>query len=396
MVIFVTGVWNGRSHHKCLEKDVRGVITWYLAAAMYVVIVLRKFVIQVIKMPKLSVLPGIGADTEKTLARKGIEDVSDLLVVSPARLGEMTGMNNDDIDKLFRKAREYLEKQGTIGVKLINGLEAAKQDESRLQIPTGSNAMDKLFGGGIEIGETTEIFGEFGCGKTQFCHTMCVMTQKHFPGSKCMWLDSEKTFIADRIKTIARANNLDPDDCLENIIVARAHNSNDQVVILEEIQRYLRDDDSVKLIVIDSATGLFRSDYSGRGNLSERQRIMGEFLNLASKIASYYNTAMLWTNQVMISPGIMYGDPVLAVGGTRLAHMSTHRVYFKKAGKKRIGKMVDSPRYPQTEVTFGLHENGIVDPELLEDEEKAKKASIAKEKREAKKQLKKGIMENQL
>lgn len=334
---------------------------------------------------KLSKLAGIGADTEKSLANHGVTDISQLLVYSPAKIGEMLGMDNPSVDKIFRKAREYLEKEGVIGKKLITGLESEALQKKRLQIPTGSNAMDKLFGGGIEVGETTEIYGEFGCGKTQFCHMMAVMTQKHFPDSKVIYMDSENTFITDRIRDISLANEMDPDKCLENIIHAKAYNSSDQQLILEEIIGYLQEHNDVKLIVIDSATGLFRSEYGGRGTLSERQRIMGDFLTLASKTADHYQTAMIFTNQVMISPGIFYGDPVLAVGGTKLAHLSTHRVYFKKSGKKRVGKMIDSPRYAQTEVTFGLHKNGIVDPEFLEQLEKEEKSKVAKDKRESKK-----------
>lgn len=337
-------------------------------------------------MVKLSKLAGIGADTEKSLAKHGVVDISQLLVYSPAKIGEMCGMDNPSVDKLFRKAREYLEKENIIGKKLISGLESEKQQKERIQIPTGSHAMDKLFGGGIEIGETTEIYGEFGCGKTQFCHTMAVMTQKKFPDKQVIWMDSENTFITQRIRDIAEANEMDGTKCLENIIHAKAYNSSDQQLIFEEIIKYLQENpDSVKLIVIDSATGLFRSEYGGRGMLSERQRIMGDFLTLASKTADHYQTAMIFTNQVMISPSVFYGDPVLAVGGTKLAHLSTHRVYFKKSGKKRVGKMVDSPRYAQTEVSFGLHKNGIVDPEFLEQLEKEEKSRIAKEKREAKK-----------
>jgi len=339
-------------------------------------------------MAKLSALPEIGGETEKTLAKKGITDISQLLVYSPAKVGEMCDMDNPSVDKLFRKARAYLEKEGIIGKKLITGLQSEKLQKTRLQIPTGCEATDKLFGGGIEVGETTEVYGEFGCGKTQFCHMMAVMTLKKFPDSKVIWLDSENTFITDRIRDIAEAQDMDPDKCLENIIHAKAYNSSDQMLILEEIITFLQNDDSVKLIVIDSATGLFRSEYGGRGMLSERQRIMGDFLTLASKTADHYQTAMIFTNQVMISPTVFYGDPVLAVGGTKLAHLSTHRVYFKKSGKKRIGKMVDSPRYAQTEVTFGLHKNGIVDPEVLETEEKERKAKIAKDKRESKKNAK--------
>jgi len=345
-------------------------------------------------MTSLSKLAGIGGDTEKALAKSGVTDISQLLVYSPAKIGEMCGMDNPSVDKLFRKAREFLEKEGTIGKKLITGLESEALQKVRLQIPTGTNALDKLFGGGIEVGETTEVYGEFGCGKTQFAHHMAVMTQKKFPDSKVIYMDSENTFITDRIRDIAEAQDMDPDKCLENIIHAKAYNSSDQMLILEEIINYLQENlDTVKLIVIDSATGLFRSEYGGRGMLSERQRIMGDFLTLASKTADHYQTAMIFTNQVMISPTVFYGDPVLAVGGTKLAHLSTHRVYFKKSGKKRVGKMVDSPRYAQTEVTFGLHKNGIVDPELLENEEKERKAEIAKAKREDKKKAKQTTIE---
>lgn len=336
---------------------------------------------------KLSSLPGVGADTEKKLEKHGIIDVGQLLVYSPAKLGELLGTDLDSIDKLFRKAREKLEKDGIITKKLMTGLEIEKIQKERIQVPTGSDALDKLFGGGIEIGETTEVYGEFGCGKTQFSHTMVVMTLKKFPDAKVVWLDTENTFIVDRIITIAKAKDMDPVDCLERIIVAKAYTSSDQMLILEEIERTLQNTD-VKLIVIDSATGLFRSEYNGRAYLSERQRLLGDFLTFASKIADHYQTAMIWTNQVMISPGIFYGDPVLAVGGTKLAHLSTHRIYFKKSGKKRVGKMVDSPRYAQTEVTFGLHDTGIVDPEVLEEEEKKKKSELAKAKRQSKKEEK--------
>lgn len=46
-----------------------------------------------------------------------------------------------------------------------------------IQIKTGSDALDRLLGGGIETGSITEIFGEFRTGKSQLCHQLAVMCQ---------------------------------------------------------------------------------------------------------------------------------------------------------------------------------------------------------------------------
>lgn len=337
---------------------------------------------------RLSSLSGIGDGTEKKLAEKGIIDVSQLMLYSPAKVGEMLGITNDDVHKLFKKARDALVKESIIGKMFQSGLEKSESDDKREQIALGSKALDKLFGGGIEVGETTEVYGEYGCGKSQLCHlVVCRMmlpkekgglATEQNPNPKAIWIDTENTFIAARITTISESLGLDPKKVLGNIIVANALNSVDQQLILEEVSTLLVDDKTVRMIVIDSAMGLFRGDYTGRDNLSERQKFLGRFLDLASKIASFYGLAMIWTNQVMISPGVFYGDPVQAIGGTVMAHKSTHRVYFKKSGIKRVGKMVDSPRYAQTEVTFGLNESGLVDPEIIDEEVKVKKAEKAK------------------
>ena len=69
------------------------------------------------------------------------------------------------------------------------------------------------------------------------------------------------------------------------------------------------------------------------------------------------------TNQVMSSPDQFFGDPTKPIGGNVVAHTSTYRIYFKKSGKKRIARMVDSPHHPEQEVIFGLGEEGVIDPE---------------------------------
>lgn len=349
---------------------------------------------------EITKLKGIGEATAKKLAKGGITTVEQLFVVPPPKVAEMLGVDNDTAISLFKKAREKFNDTPTF----ISGIEADKEDDDIEQISTGTRSLDKLFTGGLECGATTEIYGEFGCGKTQFCHTMCVRVQlpkekgglsdwaegstMEFKGNKiakAVWIDTEGTFEPKRIRDIAKHLTMDDDKVLENIIVAKAYNSAEQYMVLHEVEHLLEDDKSIKLIVIDSAIGLFRQDYSGRAMLSERQKYLDEFLTLASNMANFHKVAIIWTNQVMINPGIFYGDPVTAVGGTVLAHKSTYRVYFKKSGIFRIAKMIDSPKHAQTEVTFGLSIAGVVDKEVAEElhkEQLKKKAAEKKKSRE--------------
>jgi DNA repair protein RadA len=326
-------------------------------------------------------LKGIGDGTAKKFEKNGITTVEQLFVIPPPKVAEMLGIDNDSAVELFKKARSVYDDSPVFQ----SGLEAKDEDDELEKISTGTKALDKLFTGGIETSATTEIYGEFGCGKTQFCHTMAVRVQlpkeKGGLDGKCVWIDSEGTFEPTRIESISKSLKLDEKEALGNIIRAKAYNSADQYLILQELEKLLVEDDKIKLIVIDSATGLFRQDFSGRAMLSERQKYLDEFLTMASNMANFHNIAIIWTNQVMINPGVFYGDPVTAIGGTVLAHKSTYRVYFKKSGAYRMGKMVDSPKHGQIEVMFGLSEDGVVDQEIAEELEKKRKADKAKAKK---------------
>lgn len=336
---------------------------------------------------EITKLKGLGSKTAEKFAKHKITKVEQLFVIPPPKVAEMLGIDNDSARELFKKARDIYYKDED---RFITGLQADDLDDNIEQISTGTKALDKFFTGGIECGATTEIFGEFGCGKTQFCHTMCVRVQIPVDhgglGGKALFLGSEGTFEPKRIRSIAKSLDMNEEEALQNIIAVEAHNSADQYYLLQDIEEKLVEDKSIKLIIIDSATGLFRQDYSGRGMLSERQKYMDEFLTLASNMANFHKVAIIWTNQVMVNPGVFYGDPITAIGGTVLAHKSTYRVYFKKSGAYRMAKMIDSPKHAQTEVMFGLSESGVVDYEEAERLEKERKKAKADAKKAEKKE----------
>lgn len=123
--------------------------------------------------------------------------------------------------------------------------------------------------------------------------------------------------------------------------------------------------DQFALLVIDSIMAPFRVDYSGRGELSERQQVLGKMLNKIQKISEQFNICVFMSNQVMADPGASMAyaaDPKKPIGGNILAHASTTRLYLRKGkGEQRVCKIFDSPCIPEGECIFQISEGGIID-----------------------------------
>eukprot|EP00803_Ostreobium_quekettii_P001553 evm.model.scf_55.1 EVM.evm.TU.scf_55.1 scf_55:3576-7547(-) len=219
-----------------------------------------------------------------------------------------------------------------------------------VKITSGCQALDEILGGGFESKCITEIFGEYRTGKSQICMTLCVTTQmpQEMGGGagKVAFVDSEGTFRAERIRPIAERFNLDADAVLENIVVARAYTHEHQADLLVSIAAKMAEE-PFKLLVVDSMTANLRVDFSGRGELAERQQRLAQMMSRVRKISEEFNVAVVVTNQVMSDPsgGAMFvSDPKKPVGGHVMAHASTCRLSLRKGkAEQRICKIVDSP-----------------------------------------------------
>ncbi|WP_456421510.1 DNA repair and recombination protein RadA, partial [Thermococcus sp.] len=205
---------------------------------------------------------------------------------------------------------------------------------------------------------------------TQLAHTLAVMVQKPPEegglGGSVIWIDTENTFRPERIKQIAEARGLDPEEALKNIYVARAFNSNHQMLLVEKAEEIIKErastDRPVKLLVVDSLMAHFRSEYVGRGTLAERQQKLAKHLSDLHRLADLYDIAVFVTNQVQAKPDAFFGDPTRPVGGHILAHSATLRIYLRK-GKagKRVARLIDSPHLPEGEAVFRITERGVED-----------------------------------
>ncbi len=305
-------------------------------------------------------LPGVGAATAEKLELAGYNDLMSIAVSSPGEMIDVAGVTEATAKRIIGVARSKLDMGFESGEDLL------KKREQVTKITTGSKALDGMFGGGIETGAVTEVYGAYGSGKTSIAHQLAVSVQlsKDKGGAEGMavWIDSEGTLRPEFIKNIAVAKGLEPENALKNFKGARAFNSDHQMLLSEKIEDLIKDGLPIKLIIIDSLMSHFRSEFSGRGQLADRQQKLNKHLHNLLKMANTYNLAVYITNQVMAKPDTFFGDPTEAIGGHILHHASTYRVYLRR-GKKgtRVAKLVDAPAMPENEAIFQVTNEGISD-----------------------------------
>jgi len=312
---------------------------------------------------QLTDLPGIGPAVSAKLESAGIYDLMSLAVMSPTVLGDVAGVSPAVARKAIQAARKMLD------LGFTDGIEYAKKRSNVIYITTGSKNFDKLLGGkGVESRAVTEAFGAYGSGKTQLGSTLAVNAQlpldKGGVNGKCVFIDTEGTFRPARIKQIAESLGANPEKVLKNIFVARAFNSDHQILLLEKVSEMIKNGEPIRIVIIDSLTAHFRAEFAGRGQLADRQQKLNRYLHSLMRLAEQHNLAIYVTNQVMANPAQMFGDPTTPIGGNILGHASTYRIYLRR-GKKgsRVAKLIDSPNLPDNETIFFVTDAGVVDEE---------------------------------
>lgn len=312
-----------------------------------------------LKMEKLTMrdLPGVGAATAEKLESAGFRNLMAIAVSTIGELIEVTGVSEAVARKMVNAARDSMK------MDFETGIEVMRKRESITKISTGSAVFNSLMGGGFETGAITECFGEFGSGKTQIGHMLAVNMLKAEPEAVVVYIDTENTFRPERILQLAKRGDLDSDEVLSKIMVARAYNSDHQMLLTEKIGSLITEQSkNVRLVIIDSLTSHFRAEYIGRGTLAERQQKLNRHMHELSKLAGTYNLCVYVTNQVMAKPDQFFGDPTVSIGGHIVAHASTYRIYLRK-GKKgtRVAKLIDAPALPDGEAVFEVLETGLRD-----------------------------------
>lgn len=305
-------------------------------------------------------LPGVGEATAEKLREAGYTTVESLAVATVAELREAAEVGEVQAKKIIAAARKAAE----IGT-FLTADKVLERRKTVGWITTSSKQLDALIGGGVETRAVTEVFGEFGSGKSQLGHQLCVNVQlpreKGGLDGRAVYIDTENTFRPERILSMAAGAELDPEGVLRNILVARSYNTDQQLLIAEKAEELI-EKERVRLMVIDSLTSHFRAEFVGRGTLADRQQKLARHLLVLHRIADLKDIAVFVTNQVQARPDLFFGDPTRPIGGHILGHSATTRIYLRKSkGGRRIARVVDSPNLPEGESIFMITESGIRD-----------------------------------
>ena len=337
-------------------------------------------------------LPGVGPATAEKLNDNGFDDYQGIAVASPGELSNTADIGESTAADIINAAREAADIGG-----FESGAAVLERREQIGKLTWGVEEVDELLGGGVETQSITEVYGEFGSGKSQVTHQLSVNVQLPHEhgglGGSAIFVDSEDTFRPERIDDMVRGlddetieatmvthdvadeETADAGDeemvtelveaILDKIHVAKAFNSNHQILLAEKAQEIASDSQDeefpVRLLCVDSLTAHFRAEYVGRGELAERQQKLNKHLHDLMRVGDLNNTAVVVTNQVAANPDSFFGDPTQPIGGNILGHTSTFRIYLRKSkGDKRIVRLVDAPNLADGEAVMQVTDDGLV------------------------------------
>ena len=332
-------------------------------------------------------LSGVGPATAEKLRESGYDTYQSIAVASPGELSNTADVGESSAHDIIQSAREAADVGG-----FETGTDVLERREQIGKLEFLVPELDEMLGGGVETQSITEVYGEFGAGKSQVTHQLAVNVQlpREQGGlhGRCVFVDSEDTFRPERIDEMVNGlpdgvieatmeereieGDLDDEETMDELVqtfldrihVAKAFNSDHQILLAEKAQEiaqeYEEDDYPVRLLCVDSLTAHFRAEYVGRGELADRQQKLNKHLHDIDRVGNLYNSAVVVTNQVQSNPDAFFGDPTKPIGGNILGHKSTFRMYLRKSKQdKRIVKLVDAPNLPDGESVMRVQNEGL-------------------------------------
>src|SRR5467141_2586059 len=174
-------------------------------------------------------LPGVGPSTADKLKELGFHTVESLATATVRELVP-AGIGEKQAAKIIGVARD------SISLSFIRADELMRMKANLMRLTTGSKAFDELIGGGLETQTITEVYGEYGVGKSVLCHQLAVNVQ--LPVDKggldggALYLDTEQTFRPEWIVRRGRSAWVGGMGVAERMIGAGAYDADEEVVVL--------------------------------------------------------------------------------------------------------------------------------------------------------------------
>lgn len=314
------------------------------------------------KYQKLEDIPGVGPATALKLRQAGFKTV-EALATAPIRYLVDQGVGGEEtVQKFVSAARKAM------ALEFITADVLLEVHKNKRLMTTGCKSLDRLIKGGLETQSITEFHGEFGTGKSQMCQQLAVTVQlpvdRGGMEGACLYIDTEHVFRPGRVMRIAETFELDPKAVLKRIIYAEAYTSEHQCSLLESADEVIKEND-IRLIIIDSLTGHFRSEYLGRETLTPRQQKLNQHMHKLIRLSRAFNAVAVVTNQVSTTPDVF--GKTQPIGGHIVGHIAHTRISLRKGRDNlRIAKVIASPFLPEGETPMRITEGGILSDELEE------------------------------
>ncbi|XP_015791593.1 DNA repair protein RAD51 homolog 3-like [Tetranychus urticae] len=296
-----------------------------------------------------------------------------------AMSGDLSNLSIEQLSKITHLSLDECEEV----VKVINNKESLYFDPASIllkrelapgsTIPTLSAKLNNLLCDGFPLGRLCEIAGASGVGKTQICFQLCVTVQLPEDigglGADSLYIDVDNSFRFNRIAEISgflreKTRNMidfDEERISEHIFVERCEElSHLQVLVLEKLEPFIKQNPQVRLVIIDSIAYLLRYDFKGKAE--ERNALIWNMSNKLREIAATYNLCVIVTNHVRYEPESGKEKPAL---GNRWGHYCALRLFLEKHAESgvRVATLTKSVNQQEASIHFKIGPQGVYDAE---------------------------------
>jgi DNA repair protein RadB len=197
------------------------------------------------------------------------------------------------------------------------------------RLPSGAKPIDDLLGGGFETGTITQLYGEPSSGKTNICLQLAINTMR--AGKRVIFIDTEG-FSAERFSQIAGEE--ETRELASKMYWYQVTNFDQQFAAIRDAEKLIaQGDQDIGLIIMDSATALYRVEREGKDGMAPMRELASQMTALLG-LARKHDVAVVITNQIYTD---IENEVLRASGGKWLEHISKAIVELKRAGPgKRI------------------------------------------------------------
>ncbi|KAG7998375.1 hypothetical protein I3843_01G256000 [Carya illinoinensis] len=326
----------------------------------------------------------ISASQRGKLISAGYTTLSSLSSLSPSDLALDLRISENEAAEILKVASlgsRLDEPEG--GRAIVNGAQTAwdmlHEDEMFPRITTSCLDLDNVLGGGINCKEVTEIGGVPGIGKTQLGIQLAVNVQIPVDygglGAKAIFIDTEGSFMVERVLQIAEAciedmtecNGLlrkdfqagqlkmHPNNILENIFYFRVCSYTEQIALTNYLDKFISEHKDVKVVIVDSVTFHFRQDFD---DMALRTRLLSGIALKLMKLAKEHGLAVVLLNQVTTKYIEGSFQLTLALGDS-WSHSCTNRVILYWNGNERYAYIDKSPSLRSASAPYSVTSKGI-------------------------------------